>query len=157
VQLLNDVDARVDRHRDLGAVFIRLLVGGHLLYMCHDNVVSWERMLHFRDFLAAHGFPFPLLSANVSVWAQFTASLLFLAGWLVRPAAAVMVVNFLIALAMVHTATPYAVTFPALVMLAGALFLFFNGAGALSVERLLARRGGGAASERGEPRRVAAS
>ena len=131
----------LDRHREHGVVFLRLVVGVHLIVGTQDNVFSWERMLEFRDFLAAHGFPWPLLSANVSAWAQLVCGALFVVGWLTRPAAAVMVVNFVVALGMVHLGkTPYAVTFPALFMLAGALFLLVHGPGALAVDGWLARR-----------------
>jgi putative oxidoreductase len=133
----------LDRRREHGVVFLRLAVGVHLIVGTVDNVVSWQRKIEFRDFLAAHGFPWPLLSANVSAWAQFVCGGLFVVGLLTRPAAAVMVVNFLVALGMVHLGkTPYAVTFPALFMLAGALFLLVHGPGAWAVDGWLARRRG---------------
>lgn len=132
---LAGLSRRLDRHREVGVVFLRLVVGAHLIIGTQDNVRSWERMLEFRDFLAAQGFPWPLLSAQVSVWAQLLCGGLFVLGLFTRPAAAVMIVNFLVALGMVHLGkTPYAVTFPALFMLAGALFLFVHGPGSLALD-----------------------
>jgi hypothetical protein len=65
---------------------------------------------------------------------------LYLAGAAVRPAAAVMLVNFLFALAIAHRDTPLEADMPPLAMRAVALFLLFNGAGALSVDRWRTRR-----------------
>ena len=121
--------------KEYAAVFIRLIVGVHLIIGVQDNILSWERMLEFKDFLEHFGFPIPLLSAILSVYAQFICAVLFLIGWKVREAALVMIINFVVALLMVHLGNdPYPAMFPALVMLAGSLFLLFNGAGKLSIE-----------------------
>jgi|GEM_PF-2642124 len=77
---------------------IRLLLGGHLVYGVQDNVLSYVRMLEFRDFLLQNGFPVPLLSAHLSVYAQLLAGLCCLAGAFTRAAAGLMIVNFLVAL-----------------------------------------------------------
>lgn len=134
----------LDAHPGYGAIFIRLAAGAHLIHGAQDNVRDYARMLEFRDFLAGHGFPFPLLSAQVSVYAQLLCGVLFLLGALTRPAAAVMIFNFLVALAMVHVGDPYPALFPALFMLASACFLLLDGAGRLSVDHLLGRRHEGA-------------
>ena len=52
-----------ERHREYGAVFVRLVVGFILVYGTQDNVFSHERMLEFRDFLAARRVPLPLFAA----------------------------------------------------------------------------------------------
>ncbi len=128
----------LDAPKDWAPLFIRLVVGIHLILGTQDNVLSWSRMLEFRDFLALQGFPLPLVSAVVSVAAQFLAGVCYLLGWFTRPAAAVMVVNFLVAILAVHLGDTWANTFPALTMLAGSLFLLFNGPGRPSID---ARRG----------------
>lgn len=132
--------SRLDARAGYGAVFIRLSAGAHLIHGTQDNVRDYARMLEFRDFLAGHGFPLPLLGAHVSVYAQLVCGVLFLLGALTRPAAAVMIFNFLVALAMVHVGDPYPAVFPALFMLASACFLLLDGAGRLSVDHLLATR-----------------
>lgn len=129
----------LDSRREYGALFIRLAVGGHLVWGTQDNVFHYDRMLEFRDFLKHHGFPSPLLMAYLSVYAQFICGVLYVIGALVRPAAAVMVFNFLVALLVVHTRTPYAAAALAFQMLAGSLFLLFYGAGRPSVDALMAR------------------
>ena len=90
------------RHREHGLFFIRLIVGFHLTYGTADNVFSSARMLEFSEFLAARGVPLPLVAAHVSAYAQFLCGILFIAGAFVRPAAAVMIVNFICALAIAH-------------------------------------------------------
>jgi putative oxidoreductase len=116
---------------------IRLLLGGHLVYGVQDNVRSYAQMLEFRDFLLLHGFPVPLLSAHVSVYVQLLSGICYLTGLGTRVAAGLMIVNFLVALLMVHTGGPYAAAFPALAMLSGAIFLLLNGPGRPSVDHRL--------------------
>lgn len=130
------------RRREYGAVFIRLIVGFHLVYGTQDNLFDYARMLEFRDFLEQNGFPFPLFNAHLSAYAQFIAGVLFILGLFVRPAAVVMIINFIVALVMVHIGQPYPANFPALMMLFASLFLLFNGAGALSLDAVLERRKG---------------
>lgn len=130
-----------EEKREWGAVFVRVLIGFHLVWGTQDNVFSHARMLEFRDFLAQTGFPFPLFNAHLSAYAQFLCGILFLVGFAVRPAAVVMIVNFIIALLMVHTGDTWNGAFPALMMLFGSIFLLFNGAGPLSVDRWLERGG----------------
>ena len=129
-----------ERHREYGAIFVRLVVGFVLIYGTQDNVFSHERMLEFRDFLAARRVPLPLFAAYLSVYAQFICGILFVLGLFVRPAALVMVINFIAALLIAHLNTPLEAARLALCMLFSSLFLLFNGAGALSLDR---RLGGG--------------
>lgn len=135
--------APLDRHRDLGPLALRLFAGTFLVYMSQDNVLDAARMREFEGFLSRFGFPFPALAAPVSVYAQFAAGVLFLLGLFVRPAAAVMIVNFVVALAMVHTRAPFREALDPSAMLAVAVSLLVTGAGALSIDGRLARRGAG--------------
>jgi putative oxidoreductase len=124
----------LERHRDVGALFIRLAVGYRLVYGTADNVFSHERMVEFAGFLEQHGFPFPMVGAVVSAYAQVICGTLFIFGAATRLAGAIMVVNFLFALAIAHRGTPYLENFPALMMLAAGAFFLFNGAGRPSVD-----------------------
>ena len=121
-------------------MLIRAIVGWHLVYGTQDNVFSYARMLEFRDFLARHDFPFPLACAFLSAYAQFICGILFIFGLFTRPAAFVMVINFTVAIAIVHRGQPYASNDRALFMLFGAAFLFIHGAGKPSVDAMLRRR-----------------
>jgi len=129
-----------ERHKDYAPLFVRLFLGWHLIYGVQDNILSWAHMIEFRDFLARYGFPFPLFSAHLSVYAQFICGALFILGLFTRWAAAVMVVNFVVALLMVHIGDPYPRAALAFAMLSGSLFLLFNGPGAMSIDRKLERR-----------------
>lgn len=129
-----------EQRREWGAVFVRVLIGVHLMWNTADNVFSAERMVEFQGFLAQHGFPFPVFCSYLSVYAQFLCGALYILGLAVRPAAVVMILNFIVALVMVHVGQPEQANFPALMMLFGSVFLLFNGAGPFSVDHLLAKR-----------------
>jgi putative oxidoreductase len=129
-----------ERNKEKGALFVRLVVGFVLVYGTQDNVFSHERMLEFRDFLAVRNVPLPLFSAYLSVYAQFVCGILYVLGLLVRPAALVMVINFVAALLIAHLDAPLDAARLALCMLFCSLFLLFNGAGALSLDNKLAGR-----------------
>lgn len=127
------------RHQSTGLaqyadVPIRLMVGFHLIIGTQDNVFSWERMLEFSSFLESFGMPMPLLSAIVSVYAQFICGILFLIGWQTKWASILMIFNFVIAILLVHIGDSYPNVFPAIVMLSGAVFLLLNGAGKWSLD-----------------------
>jgi putative oxidoreductase len=119
---------------DWGVLILRVIAGAHLVWGTQDNVLSWERMLEFRHFLAGAGFPLPLVSAVVSAWAQFLCGLLFIVGLFTRWAGAVMSFNFVVAIVMVELRRPYPAAYPALSLLAVSLCLVFTGAGRFSLD-----------------------
>jgi putative oxidoreductase len=91
-------------------------------------------MLEFRDFLAARGVPAPLFAANVSAWAQFLCGLLFIAGLFTRPAAVVMIVNFVAALFIAHRVGGYPPAALAFMMLFSSIALLVHGPGKPSID-----------------------
>ena len=120
----------------LGLLLLRSFIGTRLLYGVVDNIFSWEQMLEFSEFLSAHGFPFPLISAVVSVYIQFFGGLFILLGFKTRLAAVILVINFMVALLAVHIPindTVEGMT-PAIAMLFGCLTLFFTTAGKISID-----------------------
>src|SRR5918997_3613358 len=129
------------RRAEYGPVFIRLVVGWMLIWGTQDNVFSWERMLEFEKFLRDRGTPFPLIAAHLSVYTQLVCGVLVILGAAVRVAAVPLVINFVAAILIAHLGDTFAGAFPALVMLASALFFLFHGAGRLSVDEALERRG----------------
>ncbi len=143
----------MESYRDFAPTIIRAFAATFLIYMAHDNVFSDVRMAEFEAFLRGFGFPVVPLSARASVYAQFTAGILFAVGLFVRVASAAMVFNFVVALAVVHTRQPFQAALAPSAMLASALSLLLTGAGALSLDRWLAlrrhhRTGGGGAPRR---------
>lgn len=131
---------KVKQFRGTGLFLLRFLVGFHLIYGTQDNVFSWEQMLEFSGFLEQFGFPVPLISAVVSVYAQFICGILFIVGYKIRWAALVMIINFIIALLMVHLGDTYPNMFPALVMFVGSVFFLIYGSDKISLEQLREKR-----------------
>ena len=129
----------LEKYKEYGVIFIRLIVGFHLIYGTQDNILSYARMEEFANFLAGRGVPFPLFSAFLSAYAQSICGLLFILGAATRYAAVVMIVNFIAALIIAHIGDIYPNMFPALMMLAASCFLLLHGPGKLSVDSKLGK------------------
>lgn len=134
--MLSKINTFFESRKEYAALFIRLLVGFHLVYSVRGYVFDWNVLLEFKSFLATKHVPFPLFAAMLCVYAEFICGILFLLGAWVRPAAIIMVINFSVALGLAHLGDPYQAAFPALAMLLGSAFLLFHGAGQISVDRL---------------------
>lgn len=134
------LDSFFESRKDYGIIFLRLAIGWRLIDGSQDNVFSWDRMLEFRDFLDQHGTPFPLFSANISVYAQFLCGILYMIGLWIRPAAIVMIINFIAALIIAHIGLSFEQSFDAYVMLFGSVFFLFYGSGKISVDESLKNR-----------------
>lgn len=128
------LDRVLTPYREYGPSFIRLIVGYRLVWGTADNVFNHARMVEFAEFLGQHGVPWPTAGAFVSAYAQFVCGLLFIVGAFTRPAAALMIVNFVAALIIAHIGQPFLENYDALVMLFGACFLLLHGPGALSID-----------------------
>lgn len=122
------------RRPELGILLFRVFLGFVLVYGTVDNVLSHARMLEFRDFLAQNGFPYPLACAYLSVYAQIVCGALLLVGAFTRYAALLMIINFLVALGMVHVGLPFSANIAPLAMLFGSLLFLFHGGGIYSVD-----------------------
>lgn len=122
-------------NKDIGILFLRIFIGVRLIYGVLDNVLHWDRMLEFEKFLQQYHFPFPIISAIISVYAQLVAGLLILIGWKIRWAAVFMIINFLVAIVMVHRGQSFEEMTTPLAMLFASLLFFFTGAGKYSVDR----------------------
>lgn len=128
---------KIKKYADL---FIRLPIGFHLVYGVQDNIFSWQRMLEFKDFLHSFNVPVPLIAAHISVYAQFICGILFIVGWKTKWAAITMIINFIIAIGLVHLFDPYPNKFPAIMMLCGAVFILLNGNGHYSLASFLQKK-----------------
>ncbi len=124
----------LDRFRDLAPLVFRLFLAFVLIYGTLDNVLSHARMMEFRDFLVHNGFPYPQYAAYLGVYAQFLAGICFALGLFVRQAAAVMVVNWIVAIVMVHWGLPFQQNIAVIAMLVGAVFFVLYGAPRYSVD-----------------------
>ncbi|MBA3344263.1 MAG: DoxX family protein [Gemmatimonadales bacterium] len=135
-----DPFAFFERHREYGALALRLAIGYRLIYGTADNVFSYAHMVEFAEFLAARGVPAPLFSAFVSAYAQFICGILFILGAATRYAAVVMIVNFIAALIIAHRGLPYLQNVEPIAILAASLLLLFQGPGRPSVDSWWNRR-----------------
>jgi putative oxidoreductase len=124
----------LDRYRDLAPLILRLFLAFVLIYGTQDNVFHRERMIEFRDFLAHNGFPMPMAAAVLSAYAQFLCGILLALGLFTRLASAVVVINFVVALVMVHLRTPFNANIAPLAMLAGGIFFVLYGAPRYSLD-----------------------
>jgi len=136
MRILNWFESR----KEYGLIFIRLTIGVRLIYGVADNVFSWAHMVEFRDFLDKLGVPFPMFGAHLSAYAQFICGILFILGLLFRPAAFVMVINFICALLIAHRTGGYAPAAAAWIMLFVSIGFLVHGPGALAVDNTLRRR-----------------
>lgn len=124
-----------ENKKDWGVFLLRLFIGLRLIYGVQDNILHWDHMIKFRDFLKAFHFPFPIICAIVSVYLQFLAGVMILLGWRIRYAAILMIINFLIALIMVHRGDSIeGMTAPLAILFSVILFLF-QGAGRIAIDK----------------------
>ena len=129
-----------EKRKEYGMFFVRLIIGFHLIYGTQDNVFNWARMLEFRDFLASNRVPFPLFAANLSAWAQFICGILLILGLFTRPAAVVMIINFIAALLIAHRTGGYPPAALAFIMLFTSIALLVHGPGRLAVDTRKSQR-----------------
>lgn len=129
----------LSRYSHWAPVILRMFIGFVLIYGTQDNVFSHERMLEFRDFLESNNFPWPLASAYLSVYAQFITGILLIGGLFTRYAAAIVVINFLVALFMVHLNLPFDANIAPMAMLVGGLFFVLYGAPQYSLDAVRMR------------------
>lgn len=132
--MLNSFNAFFERFHFLAPLFIRLLIGFHLIYGTHDKIFSTEAMQGIDSWFQTQGIPFPLFSAYLSAYSQFICGVLSIVGLFMRIAGLTMVINFVCAIAFVHIGDAYTNTFPAWVMLSGSSYLLFNGAGKFALD-----------------------
>ena len=126
---------RFAQYKSLGVLILRLFIGIRLIYGVMDNVFNWHHMLLFRDFLEQFQFPFPLVSAVVSVYAQFCAGIMIILGWKIRWAAILMIINFLVALFTVHRTDSFEQMTTVLCIIFIHVLFLFVGPGKYAVER----------------------
>lgn len=128
------------RLSDATLMLLRVVTGAFLVHGTQDNIVSAARMQEFVGFLTHHGFAWPELMAPLSVWAQFLCGVLLVAGAWTRLAGAVVAVNFVVAVAMVHWSQDFRGWWPALVLVLLGLHFAATGGGRYSFDAWRAAR-----------------
>jgi putative oxidoreductase len=127
-------------YAEFGPVFIRVLIGFHLFYGNWGRLVQTPAYNDFVAMLTRNQFPVPSIMAYLSAGSQVICGILFMAGLFTRPAAAVMVFNFILALVMVHWGQPYPRQAMALIMLCTSIFLLLHGPGRLALDNVIKKR-----------------
>jgi putative oxidoreductase len=123
------------KNKDIGIFLFRFFIGFRLLYGVMDNIISRERMIEFEGFLKSQHFPYPYVAAPISVYAQALAGLMILIGYKIRWASMLMIINFLVALVMVHWGQSLEEMTPALALFFAAVLFLFAGSGRYSVDK----------------------
>lgn len=121
-----------------GLFVLRVVFGGTMVY-AH----GWGKLTGFSE--RAAGFPDPFgigspLSAGLAVFAEVFCSLALVLGLFTRLASIPLIVTMATAFFVIHADDPFGRKELAFVYLAAYLVIFAKGAGAWSVDALLARR-----------------
>ncbi len=131
-----DLKEKLSSKAYIGIFILRFFVGSRLLYGVIDNIISWERMIEFSGFLHINGFPFPVISAILSVYIQAIGGLLILIGYHIRLASLVLVINFVIAvLVHIRLGDSIEAMTPALAIVSCCFAFIFTGAGRISISK----------------------
>jgi len=134
--MINALD-RLSAYEDVGLLLLRLVFGSFLVWGVSDNLFVPSDMAVFVTFLQANGFPMPELMAWLTVAAQFICGVLLIGGLLFRWAALIMVINFLVALVMVHLGDDFRGMFPVLALIFVNLHFMLRGAGSFALDALI--------------------
>jgi uncharacterized membrane protein YphA (DoxX/SURF4 family) len=128
------------RAASISLVFIRIAFGYHLYQYAAPMVLHASERAEFVQMLAGRGVPVPAIAGVIAIGAEFLGALSLMLGFLVRPACGVLLLNFAVALLVVHRNHAYMQAFEAIQMFLVCLTLLGAGAGAWSIDALIARR-----------------
>ncbi|GAA4421192.1 hypothetical protein GCM10023187_56930 [Nibrella viscosa] len=125
------------RLRPYAPFLLRLAFGYELFDVAgHTALHPAEGIPGYAEWLKSLGFPFPLVSAALSAYAEFIGAILMVIGFKTRWAGAVLAINFAFAILMGHIAIgdTYKNAFPAINLFAMSIFLLLNGPGKPSID-----------------------
>jgi putative oxidoreductase len=123
----------------IGLFLFRIAFG---LFMLFGH--GWGKMMTFSE--KAGAFPDPLgmgneLSMAAAIFAEVACAALVVLGLATRIAVLPLIFTMIVAAFIVHGGNPFSSQEPALVYLAAFALLFFTGAGSLSLDRVLGKKG----------------
>jgi putative oxidoreductase len=133
---------------DVGMLILRVFTGLFLAIGHGRFKLPPDGLEKFQGALAKMQVPAPGLAGWMAMLAEFVGGILLALGLLTRPAAAVIVINMVVAIATAHRQGPVFMQSnptggsmePALLYLVPALFFVFAGSGRYGVDALLAGR-----------------
>ncbi len=120
--------------KEYGAIFLRLVIGFRLVEGMWNIVFNWQQLVGIKDFFAQINLPVPMISAIVAVYAEFICGIFFIIGLWVREVALIMIINFIVAIAVVDIHNSFEEGFAAWVIIAASIFFLFYGAGKISID-----------------------
>ncbi|MEJ7625513.1 MAG: DoxX family protein [Ferruginibacter sp.] len=137
---MNKISLYIDKGTGYAILFLRIIIGWRLIAGAWPFVMQTKPIEEIKEFFILVHIPFPLLSAYLSVYAQFICGILFITGLWLRPASFVMILNFVVAILAVHLYDGIEKSFAAWVLLAVSFFFLFNGAGKISLKVMKGKR-----------------
>lgn len=126
-----------EKRKGYGIIFLRLVAGWRLIAGQWLYVKQAKPMSDVQGFFESVHIPAPMISAYISVYAQFICGILFILGLWVRPAAMVMIFNFIVAIIVANLDKGIEKSFAAWILFASATLLLFTGAGKISIDNRL--------------------
>jgi putative oxidoreductase len=118
-------------------LLLRLVIAWRLLAGTWPYVSNDKPIQEIITFFQSLSLPYPVVSAYVSLYAQFICGILLLLGGYTRGAALILVVNFSVALLVAHLHDPIESSFQAWALWVTAIYFFFHGAGFFSSDKLI--------------------
>jgi putative oxidoreductase len=131
---------QVSKLQPYAALFIRLAFGFHLIQYTYGDVFELTAGSSNKEWLGSMGIPFPYLMGWVYILTEFIAGIALIIGFKTRWFALLLIINFIVALLLVHLGQTYKQSFEAIQMLAISFFFLFNGSGKLSIDDYLENR-----------------
>jgi putative oxidoreductase len=121
-------------------IFIRAAFGFHLIQYTYEDVFGLTAGSNNSEWLAGMGIPFPYLMSWIYILAEFIGGISIIIGYKTRWFSIPLIINFIVAILLVHFGKLYKESFEAIQMLAVSFFFLFNGSGKLSIDNYLEAR-----------------
>ncbi|MEJ7683005.1 MAG: DoxX family protein [Segetibacter sp.] len=128
-----------EMRRNYGVDFLRFVVAWRLIAGVWPCAIQLKPISEVSAFFAQLQLPLPVVSSYLSLYAQFICGLLLIIGLWIRPAAIVMIINFIVAIIAAHLNDGIEKSSAAWVILAASILFLFNGAGKLSIDNWLSQ------------------
>jgi putative oxidoreductase len=121
-------------------LFIRLAFGFHLIQYTYGDVFELTAGSSNKEWLGSMGVPFPYLMGWIFMLTEFIGGIALIIGFKTRLFAFLLIINFTVALLLVHLGQTYKQSFEAIQMLCVSFFFLLNGSGKLSIDDYLERK-----------------
>lgn len=127
----------LEKGKPIAILILRLIIAWRLVAGTWPYVSTAQPIQEIIEFFQSLPLPFPHVSAYLSLYGQFICGILMLCGWLTRPAAFILFINFSVALLLAHLHDPIESSFQAWALWAVSIYFFFHGGGNISIDSLI--------------------